>query len=99
MKKLLLAGAAVVALAAPLGAAHAHSNVIVRVDTPNFGIRVGTPVYPAPVHAPRPVYVAVPPPRVIVPAPVYRPHPRHVHHRHGHGHHDHRHDHRHGHRH
>ena len=102
MKSLLAGVAAVVALAAPLGAAHAGSNVVVRVDTPEIGIRIGTPrvihqpvyVPPPVVYAPPPVVYApprvgyTPPPRVIVPAPVY--HPRHAHghahHRHGHGH-------------
>lgn len=89
MKSLLVGVAAVVALAAPLGAATASPNVVVRVDTPEFGIRFGTPrvihhpVYvPQPVYAPRPVYVPppvvyVPAPRVIVPAPVYYYYPHH----------------------
>jgi hypothetical protein len=86
MKKSLALAAVALAAALPLGAAHAHGNVAIRVDTPDFGIRIGTPfpvypppviVAPAPVYAPPPVIYAPPPaiyapaPRVIVPAPVY----------------------------
>jgi hypothetical protein len=79
MKKSLALAAVALAAALPLGAAHAQGNVAIRVDTPDFGIRIGTPfpvypppviVAPAPVYAPPPVIYA-PPPRVIVPAPVY----------------------------
>jgi len=51
------------AVAAPVSNAHA-SEVMIRVDTPQFGIRIGTPVR---IYAPAPVYS----PRVYVPAPVY----------------------------
>lgn len=73
----LIAGAA----CAPLGAAQAQ-QVSVRIDTPEIGIRIGSPypqpvygpVYPAPVYPveayPAPVYA---PPVVIAPAPVYYP--------------------------
>lgn len=87
MKRTLAIIAVALAAAAPLGAAQAHGNVAIRVDTPDFGIRIGTPfpvyappvvVAPAPVYAPPPVIytppprvVYAPPPRVIVPAPVY----------------------------
>lgn len=79
MKKSLALVAVALAAALPVGAAQAHGNVAISVDTPDFGIRIGTPfpVYPPPVIvAPAPVYVPppviyAPPPRVIVPAPVY----------------------------
>lgn len=79
MNKSLALTAVALAAALPLGAAQAHGNVAIRVDTPEFGIRIGTPfpvypppviIAPAPVYAPPPVIYA-PPPRVIVPAPVY----------------------------
>lgn len=54
------------AAAAPLSAARA-GDVTIRVDTPDFGFRIGTPVR---IYAPAPVYV---PPPVYVPAPVYAP--------------------------
>jgi hypothetical protein len=75
------------ATAALTPAAHAQ-NVSIRVDTPEFGIRVGNvgygvvgypvpvypaPVYPVPVYAP-PVVVARPVP--VYPIPVYAPPPR-----------------------
>lgn len=89
--KVALAAVAVTALAvaAPLSAAHASTGVTFRVDTPEFGIRIGTPVRihaPVPGYAPAPVYLPpvytpayVPPriiyapPRVVVPAPVIYP--------------------------
>lgn len=85
---LALALTAVAALAAPLRAAQAQ-QVNVRIDTPEFGIRIGTPLprvvyapplYAPPVYAP-PVYappVVVAPPRVVYPEPryVYAPAPR-----------------------
>jgi hypothetical protein len=71
---LALAAAAVLA-----PAAHAQP-VSIRIDTPEFGVRVGNigygavgypvPVYPAPVYAP-PVVVAQPLP--VYPVPVYVP--------------------------
>lgn len=74
--KAALAAVAVTALAiaAPMGAAQASTNVTVRVDTPEFGIRIGSPVgiyAPVPVYAP-PVYAPAP---VYTPAPVYAPAP------------------------
>ena len=78
----LIAGAA----CAPLSAAQAQ-QVSVRIDTPEIGIRIGSPypqpiygpVYPAPVY-PAPVYPVrgypspvYAPPVVIAPAPVYYP--------------------------
>jgi len=79
MKRSLALVAVALAAALPVGAAQAHGNVAISVDTPDFGIRIGTPfpvyappvvVAPAPVYVPPPVIYA-PPPRVIVPAPVY----------------------------
>jgi hypothetical protein len=80
MKRTILLGTLTAALLAPLTLAYAHSDVSVSVSTPEFGIRIGGPVFhpmpvyapvpvfaPVPVYAPRPVYVA---PRVIYPAPV-----------------------------
>jgi hypothetical protein len=73
------------AVAAPISAAQA-SNVMIRVDTADFGFRIGTPVVPYPRYAP-PVYVPAPvyapppvvylPPRVVVPVvyPVVQPYP------------------------
>lgn len=71
-------------IAAPVGAARAQ-QVSVRIDTPEFGVRIGTP-YPRPIHAPiyaAPVYAppaysppVYAPPVVFVPAPVYYPRPR-----------------------
>lgn len=82
--------ALLVASTALLPAANAQ-HVTVRVDTPEFGFRVGphggygVVGYPAPVYGPppvivvpRPVYrapVYLPPPRVIVPQPIYAPAP------------------------
>ncbi len=74
----------VVAVAVPSGAAEAHTAVTVGIDTPAFGIRIGTPyvsvapVYPAPVYIPPPVFVPPPPvfyapPRVVVRPPVLYP--------------------------
>ena len=66
MRKSLALAAVALAAALPVGAAQAHGNVAISVDTPDFGIRIGTPfpVYPPPV-------IYTPPPRVFVPAPVY----------------------------
>ncbi len=63
-------GALVVAALAPWSASQA-GGVSVRVNTPEFGIRIGAPpVYrPVPVYHPVPVYG--PPPVVYVPAPRY----------------------------
>ena len=72
------------AVATPFGAAKAHTAVVVGIETPAFGIRIGTPyvgvapVYPAPVYVPAPVYAPVPPvvyvpPRVVVRPPVVYP--------------------------
>jgi hypothetical protein len=85
MKKSLAVALAVAALAplAPL-TAHAGNGVSISVSTPEFGFRIGAPVfYGAPVFVPAPVVVAapvyapapvfVPPPRIIVPAPVVLP--------------------------
>ncbi len=64
-----------VALAAPIGAAQAHTAIAVGIETPAFGIRFGAPyalvapVYPAPVYVPAPVY-APPPPVFYAPLPV-----------------------------
>jgi hypothetical protein len=76
MKRTILLGALAAALIVPFAAARAHSNVSVSVSTPEFGIRIGAPVYrpvpvvvPAPVYAPAPVYV--PPPVYVAPRPVY----------------------------
>lgn len=61
------------AAAAPIGSAFAHP-VSVRIDGPEFGVRIGVPV--PRVYLPAPVVVA-PPPRVIYapPPPVYAPRP------------------------
>lgn len=79
MKRTVLLGTLIAALLAPFAIAHAHSNVAVSVSTPEFGIRIGAPVYqPVPVYAPAPVYIPAPvyapPPTVYVPAPrvIYR---------------------------
>jgi hypothetical protein len=79
MKKSLAITAAVLGLAAaaPIGSALAHP-VAVRIDAPEFGIRIGVPLppvfIPAPlVVAPAPVYA---PARVYAPEPVYAPAPR-----------------------
>jgi hypothetical protein len=73
-----------VAVAAPIGAAQAHTTVTVGIETPAFGVRFGAPyvsvapVYPAPVYVPAPVYAPAPPvvyvpPRVVVRPPVIYP--------------------------
>lgn len=69
-----------VAAMAPWSATQAN-GVSIRVNTPEFGFRIGGPVYgppaygppvyqPAPVYYPAPVYQPAP---VYYPAPVYRP--------------------------
>jgi hypothetical protein len=78
MKRTLLLGALLALLAGPYAAAQAHSssNVSVSVSTPEFGIRIGGPVYAqVPVYAPQPVYVPAP---VYAPVPVYAPAPVYV---------------------
>lgn len=60
----LLIGAAV---ALPVGAAQARDNVSIRIDTPEFGFRIGTPTH---YYGHRPHYG---PPVVIAPAPIYVP--------------------------
>lgn len=56
-----------VAVAAPIGAAQAHTAIAVGIETPTFGLRFGAPYMPAaPVYMPAPVFV---------PAPVYAPAP------------------------
>jgi hypothetical protein len=79
---LLFAAAAVAALALIPAQRAAAQPVTVTVSTPEFGFRIGTPVYPAPVIvAPAPVYapppvIYTPPPRVVYPPVVYTPPPR-----------------------
>jgi hypothetical protein len=74
----LIAGAA----CAPFSTAQAQ-HVSVRIDTPELGVRFGTP-YPYPVYGPvypAPVYPATvyAPPVIVAPAPVYYyPAPRYV---------------------
>jgi hypothetical protein len=73
MKKPLAITAVLLGLAAaaPIGSALAHP-VAVRIDAPEFGIRIG---FPAPrVFLPAPVIYAPPPP-VYAPQPVYYPAP------------------------
>ena len=72
----ILAAAAAAALALIPAQRAVAQQVTFRVDTPEFGFRIGTPVYPAPVvigtapvYAPPPV-VYTPPPRVIYQPPV-----------------------------
>jgi hypothetical protein len=67
-KRLLVATLAVAALA-PL-AAHAGGGVTVSVSTPEFGFRIGAPLYGAPVFGPVPIYAPAP---VFVPRPVFVP--------------------------
>jgi hypothetical protein len=69
MKRIAFAGALTIAALAPLAAAQAQ--VTVSVSTPEFGIRIGTPM-PRPVYS-VPVYVPAPP--VVVATPVYLPPP------------------------
>jgi hypothetical protein len=76
MKRIALASALTIAALAPLAAAQAQ--VTVSVSTPEFGIRIGTPmprpVYPVPVYVPAPPVVVATP--VYLPPPVYAPPPR-----------------------
>lgn len=67
--------ALVIAAMAPWSASQAN-GVSVRVNTPEFGIRIGAPhfpppvFYPVPVHHPRP-YGYAPPQVVYTPSPAY----------------------------
>lgn len=71
MKRTILLGTLMAALLAPFAVAHAQSNVIISVNTPEFGFRIGGPVFhPVPVYAPVPVFVPAP---VFAPAPVFVP--------------------------
>lgn len=85
MKKPLLVALFAAATLAPIGAAQAGGGVFVSVSTPEFGFRIGAPVYSPPVYAPvyvPPVYVPpvyIPPmpmPRVYAPPVVVVPPPR-----------------------
>lgn len=75
MKRTILLGTLTAALLAPFAVAQAQSNVIISVNTPEFGIRIGGPVFhPVPVYAPVPVFAPAPvfvPVRVHAPRPVY----------------------------
>lgn len=78
----ILAAAAAAALALLAAQRAVAQQVTFRVDTPEFGFRIGTPVYPAPVLiGPAPVYAPPPvvytaPPRVIYQPPLaYAPPP------------------------
>ncbi|HYM48290.1 MAG TPA: hypothetical protein VES91_07400 [Burkholderiaceae bacterium] len=76
MKRNFLVGAALSALVlaamAPWSASRAN-GISVRVNTPEFGIRIGAPYHrPPPVYYPAPVYHPVP---IYHPAPVYGPPP------------------------
>jgi hypothetical protein len=76
MKRTILLGTLTAALLAPFTMAHAYSNVSVSVSTPEFGIRIGGPVFhPVPVYAPVPVFAPAP---VFAPVPVYAPRPVYV---------------------
>ncbi len=66
MKAALAALALTTLAVATPATAQASGGVTIRVDTPEFGIRIGTPVR---FHAPLPVYA----PPVFIPAPVYAP--------------------------
>jgi hypothetical protein len=59
MKRTILLGTLAATLLAPFAASEAHSSVSIGVSTPEFGIRIGGPVFhPGPFHAPAPVIVA-----------------------------------------
>jgi hypothetical protein len=76
MKRTILLGTLTAALLAPFAVAQAQSNVIISVNTPEFGIRIGGPVFhPVPVYAPVPVFAPAP---VFVPVRVHAPRPFHV---------------------
>lgn len=73
MRRTVLLGAVLAGFLAPLAIAQAHGGVSVSVSTPDFGFRIGAPIYrPAPVVVAAPVYAppvyGVP---VYAPAPVY----------------------------
>ena len=71
MKRTILLGTVTAALLAPFAVAQAQSNVIISVNTPEFGIRIGGPVFhPVPVYAPFPVFAPAP---VIVVPPRHAP--------------------------
>lgn len=79
MKRKFLVGASfsalVIAAMAPWSASQAN-GVSIRVNTPEFGIRIGAPHFPPPVYLPVPVfqprhYGYAPPPVVYTPPPVY----------------------------
>ncbi|MCU0949697.1 MAG: hypothetical protein MUC68_01215 [Burkholderiaceae bacterium] len=80
MRNALAIAAVALGTAAALPAS--AQGVSVRVDTPEIGIRFGTPrppVYvavPAPIYAPPPVFVTPRPPVAYYPAPIYAPPPR-----------------------
>jgi hypothetical protein len=69
MKKTAAVVLAALALAAPLGAAHA-SGIAVTIATPQFGLQIGAPVYVPQVFVPAPVVIPAP---VLVAPPVYVP--------------------------
>lgn len=74
MRRTVLLGALLAGLLAPFAIAQAHGGVSVSVSTPDFGFRIGAPVYrPAPVIVAAPVYA---PP--VYAAPVYVPRPVYV---------------------
>lgn len=80
MRKTPLAILAMAAAAAlmPLSA-QAGGNVSVAVSTPDFGFRIGAPIFGprvVPVMVPAPVMVHAP---VVMPAPVFYPPPRFIH--------------------
>lgn len=76
MKRTILLGTLAAALLAPIASSQAHSNVSIGVSTPEFGIRIGGPVFhPGPVFAPSPVFAPAP---VVVPVPVFAPRPVHA---------------------
>ena len=62
-------GALVVAAMAPWSASQAN-GISFRVNTPEFGIRIGAPFHRPPVYQPAPVYYE-PAPVYYAPAPVY----------------------------
>lgn len=83
-------GALILAAMAPWSASQA-SGVSVRVNTPEFGIRIGAPHFPHPIYQPAPVYHPVPVHypqyyRHVPPPVIYAPPPRYGYgpHRHGH---------------
>ena len=82
--------ALVIAAMAPWSASQAN-GVSIRVNTPEFGIRIGAPHFPFPVFQPVPVYQPVyyprhyrhaPPPVIYAPPPRYGWHGGYGHNRH-----------------